>query len=133
MEQPEDLLEIALGAADLAVAEIFHLHDRDSRLASEALDEVGLARADRTADQVTHRHRPEIALPPDDFNALVRSVADKVAAASEKGTYAGIVTTALRRRFLRTVLNARGVMNPVLSFEEIGADAKPALVGLATP
>ena len=76
---------------------------------------------------------PEIALPPDDFNALVRSVADKVAAASEKGTYAGIVTTALRRRFLRTVLNARGVMNPVLSFEEIGADAKPALVGLATP
>ena len=65
MEQPEDLLEIALGAADPAVAEIFHLHDRDSRLASEALDEVGLARADRTAEQVTHRHRPEIALPPE--------------------------------------------------------------------
>lgn len=76
---------------------------------------------------------PEIALPPEDFNALARSVADKVAAASEKGTYAGIVTTALRRRFLRTVLNARGIMNPVLSFEEIGVEAKPALVGLAAP
>ena len=76
---------------------------------------------------------PDIALPPDEFNALARSVADKVAAASEKGTYAAIVTTALRRRFLRTVLNARGIMNPVLSFEEIGMEAKPALVGLAAP
>jgi flagellar biosynthesis protein FlhA len=76
---------------------------------------------------------PEIALPPEEFNALARSVADKVAAASEKGTYAGIVTTALRRRFLRTVLHARGIPNPVLSFEEIGIEARPALVGLAAP
>lgn len=76
---------------------------------------------------------PDIALPPDEFNALARSVGDKVAAANEKGTYAGIVTTALRRRFLRTVLQARGIPNPVLSFEEIGIEAKPALVGLAAP
>jgi len=76
---------------------------------------------------------PEIALPPEDFNALARSVADKVAQASEQGTYAGVVTTALRRRYLRTVLAARGITNPVLSFEEIGIDAKPALVGLAAP
>lgn len=76
---------------------------------------------------------PDVALPPEEFNALTRSVADKVAVASEKGTYAGIVTTALRRRFLRTVLHARGIMNPVLSFEEIGLEAKPALVGLVTP
>jgi flagellar biosynthesis protein FlhA len=76
---------------------------------------------------------PEIALPPEEFNALARSVAEKVNAASEKGTYAGIVTTALRRRFLRTVLHARGIPNPVLSFEEIGIEAKPALVGLAAP
>jgi flagellar biosynthesis protein FlhA len=76
---------------------------------------------------------PEIALPPEEFNALARSVAEKVATASEKGTYAGIVTTALRRRFLRTVLHARGIPNPVLSFEEIGMEALPALVGLAAP
>ena len=75
---------------------------------------------------------PEIALPPETFTALARSVGDKVAAASEKGTYAGIVTTALRRRFLRTVLIARGIPNPVFSFEEIGMEAKPALVGLAS-
>ena len=76
---------------------------------------------------------PDIALPPEEFNALARSVGDKVAAAHEKGTHAGIVTSALRRRFLRTVLQARGIPNPVLSFEEIGIDAKPALVGLAAP
>ena len=76
---------------------------------------------------------PEIALPPEEFNALARSVAEKVSAAAEKGTYPGIVTTALRRRFLRTVLQARGIPNPVFSFEEIGIEARPALVGLAAP
>ncbi|MEJ6393023.1 flagellar biosynthesis protein FlhA [Gymnodinialimonas sp. 2305UL16-5] len=76
---------------------------------------------------------PEIALPPDEFNSLARSVNEKVAKASESGTYPAIVTSALRRRFLRTVLSARGIPNPVLSFEEIGLEAKPALVGLAAP
>lgn len=82
---------------------------------------------------VSENGLPEIALPPDDFNALARSVAEKVASASENGTFAGIVTTALRRRYLRTVLSARGIRNPVLSFEEIGVEARPALVGLAAP
>ncbi len=76
---------------------------------------------------------PEVALPPDEFNALAKSVSEKVAAASAKGTYPAVVTSALRRRFLRTVLTARGIPNPVLSFEEIGLDAKPSLVGLAAP
>ncbi|MBY6201813.1 flagellar biosynthesis protein FlhA [Maritalea mobilis] len=76
---------------------------------------------------------PEIALPPDQFNALARSVAEKVSQAGEKGSYPAVVTSALRRRFLRTVLNARGIPNPVFSFEEIGLEAKPALVGLAAP
>jgi len=35
-----------------------------------------------------------------------------------------------RRRFLRTVLSAKGISNPVLSFEEIGTEARPALLGL---
>jgi len=76
---------------------------------------------------------PEIALPPEEFNALARSVSEKVACASEKGTYPAVVTSAMRRRFLRTVLLARGIPNPVFSFEEIGLEAKPALVGLAAP
>lgn len=73
---------------------------------------------------------PDIALPPDKFNALATGIGEKVAAASETGTYAAIVTSALRRRFIRTVAQARGIANPVLSFEEIGLDAKPALVGM---
>ncbi|MFW5654225.1 MAG: flagellar biosynthesis protein FlhA [Roseicyclus sp.] len=76
---------------------------------------------------------PEIALPPEQFNALARSVAEKVTEAGERGSYPAILTTALRRRFLRMVLLARGIQNPVLSFEEIGLDAKPALVGLVSP
>lgn len=76
---------------------------------------------------------PEIALPPDSFNSLARSIGEKLAHASESGTYAAVVTSALRRRFVRTVLQARGITNPVLSFEEIGMEGKPALVGLAAP
>jgi flagellar biosynthesis protein FlhA len=40
------------------------------------------------------------------------------------------VTSTRRRRFLRTVLTAKGIQNPVLSFDEIGMEAQPALVGL---
>ena len=35
-----------------------------------------------------------------------------------------------RRRFLRTVMRAKGIQSPVLSFEEIGLDARPSLVGV---
>ena len=76
---------------------------------------------------------PDIALPPDKFNSLATGIGEKVAAASESGTYAAIVTSAMRRRFIRTVAQARGIANPVLSFEEIGLDAKPALVGMVNP
>ncbi len=72
----------------------------------------------------------DVALPPDEFNRLANAISEKVANASEAGTFPAIVTSMKRRRFLRTVLTAKGLPNPVLSFEEIGIDAKPALVGL---
>ncbi|MEM9317781.1 MAG: flagellar biosynthesis protein FlhA [Pseudomonadota bacterium] len=78
----------------------------------------------------TDQGLPDIALPPEKFNALANALGEKVASASEAGTYAAIVTSAMRRRFIRTVAQARGIANPVLSFEEIGLDAKPALVGM---
>jgi flagellar biosynthesis protein FlhA len=74
---------------------------------------------------------PEIALPPDEFRRLGDSIAQKIGKAGEVGTYPAIVTSMRRRRFLRTVLTARGILNPVLSFDEIGTSAKPALVGIA--
>jgi len=76
------------------------------------------------------RGQSDVALPPDKFNKLAISVAEKVAKAGEQGIFPAIVTSARRRRFLRTVLGAKGVSAPVLSFEEIGTDAKPSLVGM---
>ena len=72
----------------------------------------------------------DIALPPDDFNRLASGVAQKLAKAAETGVYPAIAAPRHRRRFLRTVLSAKGITNPVLSFEEIGVEARPSLVGL---
>jgi flagellar biosynthesis protein FlhA len=72
----------------------------------------------------------DIALPPEDFNRLANAVSERLAKVGETGVYPAVVTSTRRRRFLRTVLSAKGINNPVFSFEEIGVDAKPALVGL---
>jgi flagellar biosynthesis protein FlhA len=76
------------------------------------------------------RGRLDVALPPDLFNALVGAAADAVNAAQEKGLVPAIATSTLRRRFLRTVLAARQIGAPVLSFEEIGTETRPSLVGV---
>ncbi|WP_339949407.1 flagellar biosynthesis protein FlhA [uncultured Albimonas sp.] len=73
----------------------------------------------------------DVALPPSEFNRLATAVADRVARAGSEGRYPAIVTSTRRRRFLRTVLAAKGVRNPVLSFEEIGANGRPTLLGQA--
>ena len=73
----------------------------------------------------------DVALPPDEFNRLASSVAEKVGKASENGRYPAVVTSTRRRRFLQTVLMSKGIRNPVFSFEEIGTNSKPALVGVA--
>ena len=76
------------------------------------------------------RGQTDVALPPDKFNRLAVAVAEKVARAGEQGIFPALVTSARRRRFLKTVLGAKGVAAPVLSFEEIGTDARPSLVGM---
>ncbi len=72
----------------------------------------------------------DVALPPDVFNRLTTSVADKMAQNGERGVFPAVITSARRRRFLRTVLAARGITAPVLSYDEIGTEARPAIVGL---
>lgn len=76
------------------------------------------------------RGQQDVALPPEDFNRLANSVSDRLARAGDSGIYPAIVTSTQRRRFLRTVLSAKGINNPVFSFEEIGMEARPSLVGL---
>jgi flagellar biosynthesis protein FlhA len=73
----------------------------------------------------------DVALPPAEFNRLAASIAEKIAAAGAQGRYPAVITSTKRRRFLHTVLTAKGVRNPVLSFEEIGTRARPAVLGLA--
>ena len=72
----------------------------------------------------------DVALPPDLFNRLARNMNEKLQDASDQGVYAAVVTNARRRRFVKTLMRAQGISNPVLSFEEIGVDARPSLVGV---
>ncbi len=72
----------------------------------------------------------DVALPPDQFGRLASALADRLHRATEAGNMPAFVTSSLRRRFLRTVLTAKGLTAPVLSYEEIGMEARPAMVGL---
>jgi flagellar biosynthesis protein FlhA len=71
----------------------------------------------------------DVALPPNLFNKLADGVADSVTQSADHGLFPAVVTSTRRRRLLRTIMHARGMSNPVLSFEEIGLEARPALVG----
>lgn len=70
----------------------------------------------------------DVALPPDKFSRLANGIADRLTRASDSGQFPALVTSSLRRRFLRTVVNAKGLNTPVLSYDEIGLDARPALI-----
>ncbi|MQY41978.1 flagellar biosynthesis protein FlhA [Epibacterium sp. SM1969] len=72
----------------------------------------------------------DIALPPDQFNKLADGLNERLTEITEQGINAAVVTSTRRRRYLKTILRSRGVTNPVLSFEEIGLEAQPSLVGL---
>jgi flagellar biosynthesis protein FlhA len=85
----------------------------------------------QTYQMNSDRGRLDVALPPELFNALTASVSGEVARAADMGIYPAIVTSTARRRFLRTVLAAKNISNPVLSFEEIGTESQPSLVGVA--
>ncbi len=73
----------------------------------------------------------DVALPPEDFNRLAQSVVEQINQASARQLYPAIVTSAKRRRFIRAVLHAKKIRNPVLSYEEIDTGAKPLLIGTA--
>lgn len=79
------------------------------------------------------RGQRDVALPPDQFGRLANAIADRLNRSAEAGVYPALVTSTLRRRFLRTVLGAKGLTAPVLSYEEIGLEARPAMVGIVPP
>jgi flagellar biosynthesis protein FlhA len=71
----------------------------------------------------------DVALSPELFSKLANGLLDKVNRASEAGIFPAIVTSTLRRRFVRTVLAAKGLTTPVLSYDELSVDTRPAVVG----
>jgi len=75
------------------------------------------------------RGQRDIALPPDLFARLANGLTERVNRASESGVSPALVTSVARRRLLRTVVQAKGLHMSVLSYEEIGTDARPALLG----
>jgi flagellar biosynthesis protein FlhA len=75
----------------------------------------------------------DVALPPDQFNRLATALAERLGQVTETGVQPALVTSTLRRRFLRTVMIAKGLTAPVLSYEEIGIEARPAMMGLVSP
>ena len=72
----------------------------------------------------------DVALPPEKFRSLTEGLARELGDAGSRGLFPAVVTSARRRRFLRTVMSAKGIANPVMSFEEIGLEAQPSLVGV---
>jgi flagellar biosynthesis protein FlhA len=76
------------------------------------------------------RGQSDVALPPDLFNRLTAAASEKIANAAETGTFPAVITSGRRRRFLKTIFAARGITAPVLSYDEIGTDARPAIVGM---
>lgn len=85
-----------------------------------------------TEYQTGSERLPEVALPPDDFNKLAKAISQKVAEANNSERNFAVITSAKRRRFLQTVVAAKGLSVPVLSFEEIGPTDRPALIGQVT-
>ena len=75
------------------------------------------------------RGQRDIALPPELFARLANGLTERANRAAESGVYPALVTSVGRRRFLRTVVQAKGLQMPVLSYDEISTDARPALLG----
>jgi flagellar biosynthesis protein FlhA len=76
----------------------------------------------------TDRGLRDVALPPELFSRLANGLLEKINRTSEAGIFPAIITSTMRRRFLRTVLAAKGLTTPVLSYDELTPDARPAIV-----
>ena len=72
----------------------------------------------------------EVALPPEEFNRLAEKIAATLRDAGSTGAEPVLVTSARRRRFVKTVVAAKGLHTPVLSFEELGTQVRPAILGV---
>jgi flagellar biosynthesis protein FlhA len=73
----------------------------------------------------------DVALPPEEFNRLTRAITDQLRRAAAEGVFPAIVAFAERRPFLRAVLHAKGIRNPVVAYDELDPAVQPVLFGTA--
>lgn len=71
----------------------------------------------------------DVALPPDLFHSLTDGLAAQFASTNDNDIHPALITSSRRRRFIKTLMTAKNLNHPVLSFDEIALEAKPALVG----
>lgn len=71
----------------------------------------------------------DIALPPENFRNLSDSLEAIIEDVSGREQKFAVVVPARRRRFIRTVMDAKKLSTPVISYEEMGLDVNPVLVG----
>lgn len=73
----------------------------------------------------------DLVLPPSEIRRLAAAVGAQIREAGTRGHYPAVAVPASRRRLVRLVLEAGGLKNAVLAFEEIGSRCRPAFVGVA--
>ncbi|MEL7347762.1 MAG: flagellar biosynthesis protein FlhA [Pseudomonadota bacterium] len=122
----------------LAFLIVARLLDEEGRLPLIQLDEAWerrFAEVERPLPVAEGAAAPpegvDVALSPEDFNQLAASIRTALTAPLQRGLTPAIITTAARRRFLREVLAAKGIVQPVLSYEEVGTRTELTLVGTA--
>lgn len=84
-----------------------------------------------TRYEISRDGRVDVALPPEEFNRLAKSIGEQIALASSRRSNPSIVTFANRRRFLKALVQAKGLRASVLSYDEIDPAVRPLLVGTA--
>lgn len=73
----------------------------------------------------------DVALPPEEFNRLARSIAEQLRKAATEKLFPAVVTFRERRRFIREVMHAKGMRNPVIAYDELDPQTKPLITGTA--
>ncbi|MEM7642820.1 MAG: flagellar biosynthesis protein FlhA [Pseudomonadota bacterium] len=136
LEAMAEMRDMGLPAEDLAEQVRQRLADQITTSIKRADGTLPLLQLAPGWEDAFERHQMQgaggardIALPPETLQKLAQGLTEGVGRAAEQGTHVAIVTSARRRRFIRTVVATRGLTNPVLSYEEIGPRAKPAIVG----
>lgn len=71
----------------------------------------------------------DIALPPEHFRSLSEKLGLKINEIAAIEPKFAVVVPARRRRFVRTVMDAKKLSTPVISYEEMGLDVNPVLMG----